>query len=166
MPPPVEELSIKTFKDIKKQLLQQGLDYQKQHKNLKLLSCYRPTASLDPILWLSMTQKERSRCIRWSLGWLPGGKPKSCPLHPNQLLIKTHAIQCFNMHNRLQMPNIIEDPLSFLLNLLPTKLPRSSRTITPWILSWLTICSILSELDHLYNHIDTCTSCLLIRIVL
>ncbi|EIE88786.1 hypothetical protein RO3G_13497 [Rhizopus delemar RA 99-880] len=33
-------------------------------------------------------------------------------------------------------PCTIEDPLSFLLNLLPTKLPRSSRTITPWILSW------------------------------
>ncbi|EIE85463.1 hypothetical protein RO3G_10173 [Rhizopus delemar RA 99-880] len=45
----VEELSIKTFKAIKKQFLQPGLDYQKQnktkqqqqqqHKNLKLLSC-------------------------------------------------------------------------------------------------------------------------------
>ena len=55
------------------------------------------------------------------------------------------------------MPSTIEDPLSFLLNLLPTKLPRSSRTVTPWTLRWPTICSILFELDYLYNHIDTCT---------
>ncbi|KAG0761293.1 hypothetical protein G6F16_003275 [Rhizopus arrhizus] len=69
IPLPVEELSIKTFKAIKKQFLQQGLDYQKQHKNSKLLSCCRLTVSLDPILWLPMIQKEHSRCIRWHLGW-------------------------------------------------------------------------------------------------
>ncbi|KAG1548195.1 hypothetical protein G6F49_009974 [Rhizopus delemar] len=157
MPPPVEELSLKAFKAIKKQFLQQSLDYQKQCKNSKLLSCCRPTVSLDPILWLPMTRKERSRCIRWRLGWLPGGKPRPCPIHPNQTLTKSHAIQCLNMHNRLQMPSAIEDPLSFLLNILPTKLPRSSHTVTPWILRWPTICSILFKLDHLYNHIDTCT---------
>ena len=55
------------------------------------------------------------------------------------------------------MPSIIEDPLSFLLNLLPTKFSRLSRTATPWILHWPTICSILFELDHLCHPIDTCT---------
>jgi L-2-hydroxyglutarate oxidase LhgO len=48
------KLSLKAFKAIKKQFLQQGLDYQEQHKNAKLLSCCRPTISLDPILWLPM----------------------------------------------------------------------------------------------------------------
>ncbi|KAG1053710.1 hypothetical protein G6F43_004228 [Rhizopus delemar] len=35
MPPPVEEVSTKAFKTIKKQFLQQGLDNQKQHKKFK-----------------------------------------------------------------------------------------------------------------------------------
>ncbi|KAG1040607.1 hypothetical protein G6F43_012255 [Rhizopus delemar] len=37
MPPPVEELSLKAFKAIKKQFLQQSLDYQKQRKTAFLL---------------------------------------------------------------------------------------------------------------------------------
>jgi hypothetical protein len=61
------------------------------------------------------------------------------------------------MHNRLQMLSTIKDPLSFLLNLLPAKLPRSSCTVNPWILRWPTIYSILFEMDHLYNHINSCT---------
>lgn len=64
IPPPVEELSIKA---IKKQFLQQDLDYQK-HKTSKLLSYCRQTVSLIPIPWVSMTWKEHSRCIRWRLG--------------------------------------------------------------------------------------------------
>ncbi|KAG0933596.1 hypothetical protein G6F57_010569 [Rhizopus arrhizus] len=55
--PPVEELNIKIFKAIRIQFLQQVLDYQKQRKNSKLTSCCRPTVSLDPDLWLSMTRK-------------------------------------------------------------------------------------------------------------
>jgi hypothetical protein len=34
-------------------------------------------------------------------------------------LSKKHVIQCLDMHRRLKMPTTIEDPLSFLLNLLP-----------------------------------------------
>ena len=152
IPPPAEELNIKTFKAIKKQFLQQGLDNQRQHKNSKLLSCCRPTVSLDPILWLPMTRKERSRCIRWRLGWLPGGKPRPCPFHPNQTLTKSHAIQCLNMHNRLQMPSTIKDPLSFLLNLYQqnflvqvVQLPLGSFVGQPYVqyyLNWITFTTI------------------------
>jgi hypothetical protein len=45
----------------------------------------------DSILWLPMSRAERSRCIRWRLGWLPGGKPKPCPHHPDFFLTKSHA---------------------------------------------------------------------------
>jgi hypothetical protein len=61
IPPSVKELNIKVFRTIRKQYLQQGLEYQKRHKNSKLLSCCRSTISLDPAFWLSMTRKERIR---------------------------------------------------------------------------------------------------------
>ena len=44
----------------------------------KLLSCCLPKLGVDPIMWVPMSNKERSRCIRWRLGWLPGGRFKSC----------------------------------------------------------------------------------------
>ncbi|KAI8969927.1 hypothetical protein BDF20DRAFT_802430, partial [Mycotypha africana] len=45
--------------------------------NSKLLSACRTSISLDPILWLPMTSEERNRCLRWRLGWLPGGHSNS-----------------------------------------------------------------------------------------
>ncbi|KAI7899741.1 uncharacterized protein BX663DRAFT_520273 [Cokeromyces recurvatus] len=48
-----------------------------------LLSSCRPNLIIDPKLWLPMTHSERSRTIRWRLGWLPGGIPKACPYHPH-----------------------------------------------------------------------------------
>ena len=57
--------------------------------------------------------------VRWKLGWLPGDQPKPCPKHPDCTLSKKHVIQCLDMHRRLKMPTTIEDPSSFLLNLLP-----------------------------------------------
>ncbi|KAI7902339.1 uncharacterized protein BX663DRAFT_510784, partial [Cokeromyces recurvatus] len=51
----------------------------------RVLFCF-PLAALnliiDLILWLPMIHNERSRTIRWRLGWLPGGIPKACPYHP------------------------------------------------------------------------------------
>ncbi|KAG1170299.1 hypothetical protein G6F35_017233 [Rhizopus arrhizus] len=75
-----------------------------------------------------MSKSERSRCIRWRLGWLPGGRYKACPRHPGQSFTKAHTIHCLQMHRRLMMPETISDPLSFLLNMLPTKKPRSPNT--------------------------------------
>ena len=66
IPPPVEDLSLKTFKVFRK-LLQHDLNGRKHHKNPKLLSCCRPTVSFDQIIWLLMNQEECSRCIRWRL---------------------------------------------------------------------------------------------------
>lgn len=54
----MKELNIKIFRIIRKQYLQQGLEYQKRHKNSKLLFCCRSTISLDPTFWLSMTRKD------------------------------------------------------------------------------------------------------------
>ncbi|KAG1167252.1 hypothetical protein G6F46_009020 [Rhizopus delemar] len=60
-----------------------------------------------------MLQAERSRTIRWRLGWLPGGILKPCIYHPNCMLTKSHAITCLHMHRRLQMSHTIADPLFF-----------------------------------------------------
>ena len=107
--------------------------------------------SLDPILWLPMSKSERSRCIRWRLGWLPGGQYKTCPRHPSQPFTKAHAVHCLQMHRKLMMPETISDPLSFLLNMLPTRKPRSPNTVRSWTIRWPTICRILYELDYLFH---------------
>ncbi|KAI9487487.1 MAG: hypothetical protein EXX96DRAFT_476131 [Benjaminiella poitrasii] len=56
------------------------------------------------------------------------------------------------MHRRLQMPDIIEDPLSFLLSQLPTKEPVSSHSVSPWYVRWPSTCLILHELDQLQHN--------------
>jgi len=116
-----------------------------------LLTHCRPTVCIDPILWLPMTQGERSRCLRWRLGWLPSGYSTVCPLHPDHSLTKSHAIKCLQMHRRLMMPETITDPLSFLLNLLPTRRPKSPSKAIPWNIRWPAICTILFELDYLQH---------------
>ncbi|KAI9266811.1 hypothetical protein BDA99DRAFT_421021, partial [Phascolomyces articulosus] len=57
-----------------------------------LLALCRPKLILDPILWIPMTRKERSRCIRWRMGWLPGGLPKPCIKCGYHSLNKQHAL--------------------------------------------------------------------------
>ncbi|EPB88091.1 hypothetical protein HMPREF1544_05153 [Mucor circinelloides 1006PhL] len=116
-----------------------------------LLTHCRPTICIDPILWLPMTQGERSRCLRWRLGWLPSGHSTFCPLHPDRSLTKSHAIKCLQMHRRLMTPETITDPLSFLLNLLPTRRPKSPSKAIPWNIRWPAICTILFELDYLQH---------------
>ncbi|KAI8359162.1 hypothetical protein BD560DRAFT_374484 [Blakeslea trispora] len=111
----------------------------------------RMMISIDPILWLSMTHGERSRCIRWRLVWLPSGHSTLCPRHPQRSLTKTRAIHCLQMHRRLAMPESIADPLSFLLNILPVRRPRSFEAAIAWSLRWPAICQILYELDYLQH---------------
>jgi hypothetical protein len=110
-----------------------------------------PAISLDLILWPPMSKSERSRCIRWRLDWPHGTRCKTCPRHPGQSLTKAHTIHCLQMHSRLMMPQTISDPLSFLLNILPTRKPRSPNTTLSWGIRWPTICRILYELDYLYH---------------
>ncbi|KAI7855585.1 hypothetical protein BDC45DRAFT_438578 [Circinella umbellata] len=69
-----------------------------------------------------MARKERSRCLRWRLGWLPGGKPKPCKTCGFPNFHKNHAIHCLHIHNRLQIEyNKTADPISYLFSLLPNQ---------------------------------------------
>ncbi|KAG0780743.1 hypothetical protein G6F29_012320 [Rhizopus arrhizus] len=152
MLPTITDLDARGFRAMKKKFLHSNLEKQIQGKNSKLLSSYRPTITLDPILWLPMTHEERSRCLRWRLGWLPGGAPKPCPRHPNNNLSRRHAISCLNTHRRLCMPETIADPISFLLNMLPTRAFVPSSIALSWTWRWPVICSILHELDQLQHY--------------
>ncbi|CAO3675176.1 unnamed protein product [Rhizopus microsporus] len=67
-----------------------------------------------------MTYQERSHCIRWRLGWLPVGKPQPCPNQVFSILTHSHATERLHMHHRLCLTLSIMNPLSFLLNRLPT----------------------------------------------
>ncbi|KAL4209705.1 hypothetical protein AB4K20DRAFT_1977725 [Rhizopus microsporus] len=118
----------------------------------KLLSNCRRSISLDPILWLPMSKSERSCCILWRLGWLPGGKPRSCPKHPTQLLSKKHTVSCLDMHRRLFMPETIRDPLSSLLNMLLLRPSIPPNLALIWSQRWPIICSLLYELDQLHHN--------------
>ncbi|KAG1180466.1 hypothetical protein G6F70_004106 [Rhizopus microsporus] len=99
-----------------------------QEKHSKLLSHCRNNLIDDPILRILITRSERSRCMRWRLGWLP-----------------------LDMHNRLQMPKSIDDPLSYLLNLLPPTLltKKARKSIDAWLIRLPPICTVLLEMDYL-----------------
>ncbi|KAI7851205.1 hypothetical protein BDC45DRAFT_572294 [Circinella umbellata] len=117
----------------------------------KLLSCCLPNLSVDPIMWLPMTNRERSRCIRWRLGWLPGGRLHPCNKCHQTTFSKKHAIQCLNIHNRLHISYYQPDPVSFFLNQLPKGHPTSPKRIQYLTSYWPILCSILMELDS-YHH--------------
>ncbi|KAG1077246.1 hypothetical protein G6F42_024977 [Rhizopus arrhizus] len=108
------------FRAIRQEYLQKSFEQRRNNANSVLLSACRGDLKMDPILWLPMTPVERSRLLRWRLGWLPGGPPKPCIYHLFELLTRTHATESLHIHRRLYMPRPVADPLSFLLNLFPT----------------------------------------------
>ncbi|KAI8368453.1 hypothetical protein BD560DRAFT_353026, partial [Blakeslea trispora] len=96
-----------------------------------------------------MANQERSRLVRWRLGWLPHGCPCSCLLHPDQSFTRARAIHCLQMHNRLQMPLLIEDLLFFLLNIFSIKKAHSPLKLSFWTICWPATCHMLHNMDCL-----------------
>ncbi|KAI7899581.1 uncharacterized protein BX663DRAFT_532734 [Cokeromyces recurvatus] len=134
--PILDELDRKVFKRLRLRFQKTQYENLCQGLNSKLIRACRPNMIIDPILWLPMTNTERSQVLRWRLSWrlswLPGGIPRPCPYHPSQTFGRTHSIECLQMHHRLQMPRTVTDPLSFLLNQLPTKKLKRSQDVAPW----------------------------------
>lgn len=93
LPTPLSTLSASTFSKYQRTFLQHNLETTLQKPHSKLLSYCRPRLSVDPLLWLPMTTVERSRCLRWRLGWLPDGSPRLCSCQRHKLT-KAHIIQC------------------------------------------------------------------------
>ncbi|KAG1140835.1 hypothetical protein G6F37_008751 [Rhizopus arrhizus] len=95
-----------------------------------------------------------STLASWLVSWWGS---QTLPRHPNNNLSRRHAISCLNTRRRLCMPETIADPISFLLNMLPTRAFVPSITSLSWTWRWPVICSILRELDQLQH--DTAIPC-------
>ncbi|KAG2228052.1 hypothetical protein INT45_012076, partial [Circinella minor] len=114
----------------------------------KTLAVNRPRLGVDPIMWMPMSNKDRSRCIRWRIGWLPGGKPKQCIKCNNSTFTKYHATYCLSLHQQLNInQRHTNDPLSSFLNKLPKSKPPSSSRINYLTQTWPIVYQILAKLD-------------------
>ncbi|KAG1473597.1 hypothetical protein G6F56_000868 [Rhizopus delemar] len=149
----LDTLDKKKFLSLRTKFLADQFQNLYNNSNSILLSSTRPTILVDPILWLPMTCSERSRVLRWRLGWLPGGKPKECVFHLYHNWSRRHAFDCLNVLHRLYLPRSIEDPISFLLNLLPLHKPCPTVSHS-WFTLWPILCTILHELDYYFH--DEC----------
>jgi hypothetical protein len=90
----LESLDRRTLRATQREYRQGNLNNKRSTHASVLLTHCRPTISLNPVLWLPISKPERSRCIRWRLGWLPGGRYKTWPRRPGQPFTKAHTIQC------------------------------------------------------------------------
>ena len=149
--PDSESLDRRSLRSIQREHPQDNLNNKRSTHAFVLLMHYRQLSLLALSYWLPMSKSEKSRCICWRLGWLPGGRHKTCPQHPDQPFTKTYTIHCLQMHRRLMMPQTISNSLSFFLDMLPTRKPRSPNTILSWSIRWPTICRVLYEFDYLYH---------------
>jgi len=82
-PPPNIKQIIRTYR-------QEQL--QRDRNNHVLISGCRPTIGTDPILTVPATRRERSRLLRWRLGWLPG-KPRECSCGTDHVS-RRHIMEC------------------------------------------------------------------------
>lgn len=73
------------FRQLQKQFLIEGHQLKLQEKHVKLLSHCRGALLVNPILTLPISKTERSRCLRWRLGWETPSLPLP-PTHANYTL--------------------------------------------------------------------------------
>ncbi|KAG2225139.1 hypothetical protein INT45_011822 [Circinella minor] len=103
----------------------------------------------DSIMWPPMTKKERNQCICGRIGWLPGGKPKTCITFFSSKFTKQHStIRWLQMHKRLKTYSIkTDDSLSCILSRLPKSKPYSAARIQRLKILWSVVYTTLAELD-------------------
>lgn len=136
--------------DLKKQINSWLLDklIQDQSHQFYLGQC-RNKISNDPIMFIPMTVRQRSRIIRFRMGWLPG-EPKACRnCNIGNRTTRPHLTRCLDMHNRLNIPIITISPIDAILNKLPSKKPTSATTIRYWENKWPVMTEILNTLEQL-----------------
>ncbi|KAI9481362.1 MAG: hypothetical protein EXX96DRAFT_566416 [Benjaminiella poitrasii] len=51
-----------------------------------------------------MSYIERSRTLRWRLGWLPGDRLQPCLYYPNAHFSRSHTIHCLHIHPHIFLP--------------------------------------------------------------
>ncbi|KAG1446993.1 hypothetical protein G6F56_009399 [Rhizopus delemar] len=113
-----------------------------------LLMCCRVSLGLDPILYLPISRHDRSRLLRWRMGWLPA-RPVDCrcgPVHAS----RKHLLSCLQVADRLNVAiNTLPNSLDFVINQLPKKIPLSPSTTlySRWSLWWPVVCQVLFEIE-------------------
>ena len=111
--------SIRTYRINNLKKLQQG-----PNAGVLIKAC-RTTLGIDPIFFLPMSSRERSRLLRWRMGWLPG-KPIQCTNCNNNRTSRHHLIECLDIAYQLDLPpDARPNPIDHLLNKLPRKPPKN-----------------------------------------
>ncbi|CDH56230.1 hypothetical protein RO3G_07988 [Lichtheimia corymbifera JMRC:FSU:9682] len=148
LPSPPHDVDKKVFKaTVKKMRLERFQEMREKPNSGVHLSYLRPTLTLDPILFLPMTSRKRSRLMRWRMGWLPG-RPIEC-VCGNDHTSRRHLYTCLDVATRLQVPMDAQpNPIDHLLNQLPTTRPRKQSVISFWETRWPHLMDILSEIDQ------------------
>jgi hypothetical protein len=115
-----------------------------RQRNYVLAGNCRPKLGNDPIMYIPMTIFERSRLIRWRMGWLPG-RPKPCINcnDPNARTTRPHVTACFSINENLNMY------IDSFLNILPTKPPKSKAKKFFFKTRWIVLSEFLYNLESI-----------------
>ncbi|OAD81228.1 hypothetical protein PHYBLDRAFT_161851 [Phycomyces blakesleeanus NRRL 1555(-)] len=111
------------------------------------LACH-PLLEVDPILFLSATRVERSRLVRWKMGWLPG-TPKDCPCGTDHTSRRHLAVCSLVPAHLLACLPIPSDQNYNSIDFAITALPNSSQAPCPSY--WVALLTILWHFDKLCN---------------
>ena len=108
-----------------------------------LIRACGPLLGVDPVLFVPCSRTDRSRLVRWRLGWLPG-RPEPCICN-RDLTTRDHFIDCEAILTSfwMDLPDRPPDihPIDFAISSLP-----SSRS-APCPLWWPALLSILRCVD-------------------
>jgi hypothetical protein len=121
---------------------QRELEFLRQ--SLILVRGCRPTLGIDPILLVPATRRERSRLLRWRLGWLPG-KPRDCRCGTDHTS-RRHLMECpllpQHLWQQLPYPSDGSNHLDYAIS----QIPASIHTPPAY---WPALLTILHLIDQM-----------------
>ncbi|KAI7870879.1 uncharacterized protein EV154DRAFT_581112, partial [Mucor mucedo] len=123
--------------------------------NILLKAC-RPYIGVDPILQLPMTTFERSRLLRWRMGWLPARRVP-CSRCDHHHASRNHLVDCLRVAEKFNIaPTSSPNPLDYIINQLPkwSSLSPSikrqqTHTYHRWLFWWPILSDIMLEIDQI-----------------
>ncbi|KAI7896348.1 uncharacterized protein EV154DRAFT_402200, partial [Mucor mucedo] len=123
--------------------------------NILLKAC-RPYIGVDPILQLPMTTFERSRLLRWRMGWL-SARRVPCSRCDHHHASRNHLVDCLRVAEKFNIaPTSSPNPLDYIINQLPKwsiLSPSIKRQQTHayhrWLFWWPILSDIMLEIDQI-----------------
>jgi hypothetical protein len=104
----------------------------------------RPEIGIDPILLVPATRRERSRLLRWRLGWLPG-KPRDCRCGIDHTS-RRHLMECpllpQHLWQALPYPSDGSNHLDFAISQIPANINHPPAY-------WPALLTLLQQIDQL-----------------